>query len=326
MVVVTGADGHLGQALVRALVSAGKTVRILLRDMHSPGFDGLPIERMAVNILDPLALINAFAGAEVVYHCDTFLSLLPYTYPKMYKHNVKGTETVIHACRICRVHRLVYASSLQAFGYDFNSRMLTEATGFRPQKATAYYGKTIAFASQRVAKASGNGLETVIMCSGAMIGPYDYDLSLVGKLIWDFGRGRLPVDARGGFEYVDNRDMARSCMWAAEKAVAGSVYLVSGGHVSVERLMRKLQKITGRRKPWAHMPRWMLYLVCIAYEVKSVFYGGHPVYTRAAALIIRRNQRSFSTKLRDDMGFEPISITNSLSDAWAWYREHHHYV
>lgn len=326
MVVVTGADGLLGQALVRALVAAGQQVRILLRDAHSPGFDGLPVERMTANIMDPLALINAFTGADVVYHCDAMVTLLPFAYPKMYKHNVRGTEVVIHACRICRVRRLVHASSMFAFGYDSKTRVVDESAGFRPQRAMVYFGKTMAIASERVARASGDGLETVIVCGAALVGPYDYYFSQIGKLIWDFGRGRLPVDARGGLDLVDNRDMARACVWAADKAASGAVYLVSGGHISVDRLMRRLQKVTGRRKPWAHMPRWMLYLVCIAYEVKSVFYDGHPVYTRASGMIIRRNQRASCNRLRDDMGFEPTPLTKTLADAWDWFREHHHYV
>jgi dihydroflavonol-4-reductase len=144
-------------------------------------------------------------------------------------------------------------------------------------------------------------------------------------MIWDFGRGRLPVDWHGGLDFVDNRDLAKVCLWAGSKAPNGGVYLVTGAHVSIERLMRKLQLITGQRRPWAHMPWWMIYLIAMAYELRAVINGRHPVYTRAATSLVRKNQRAVSTKLRDDMGFEPLPITQTIKDAWSWHREHHHY-
>ncbi len=325
MVVVTGAESLAGQALVRALVSTGSKVRILLRDLHSPGFDGLAVDKMTVNILDTVMLINAFAGADVVFHCDSMVTLLTHNYPKMFKHNVRGTESVVQACRVAHVRRLVYLSSYLALGSDSFKNTVTESMGFRPQKATSYYGKTKAIASQRVARATAKGLETVILCPGVIVGPYDYDFSILGKLIWDFGRGRLPVDCRGGLDFVDNRDLARVCLWAAEKAASGSEYLVVGNHISIERLMRKLQMITGHRRPWAHVPRWMIYIIALAYELRAVINGRHPVYTRVATILVRKNQRSVSTKLKDDMGFEVTTIAQTLKDAWSWHREHHHY-
>jgi dihydroflavonol-4-reductase len=325
MVVVTGADSLTGQALVRALVSTGVKLRILLRDMHSPGFDGMPVERMVANILDPVALINAFAGADIVYHCDSITSLMPINYPRMFKYNVRGTESVIQACRVAHVRRLVYLGSYLSMGLDSFRHSITEATGFRPAKASCYYGKTKALASLRVQAASTKGLETVILCPGVVVGPYDYDFSIMGKLIWDFGRGRLPVDCHGGLDFVDNRDLAKVCLWAGTRAPSGSVYLVTGAHVSVERLMRKLQLITGHRRPWAHMPQWMVYIIAIGYELRAVVNAKHPVYTRVATDLVRKNHRIVSSKLRDEMGFEPLTIAQTFKDAWAWHREHHHY-
>ena len=325
MVVVTGADGQIGQALVRALVASGFKVRILLRDIHSSGFDGLGLERAAYNVLDIHSLLNGLSGAEYVFHCDSNIDLMPYVYPKLYNHNVRGTENVTYACRRVGVKRLIFFSSILAFGFDRKNHILHETVGFRPNRTLNAYSRTVALASQRVAAIRGN-LETVILCPAAIVGPYDYAINNIGKLIWDYGRGMIPAYSRGGFDLVDCRDLADVSIRAALRAPSGSVYLISSGHTSVDRLMRNLQNTTGVRRPWIHLPNWMLYFVALAYEVKYRVYGGSPVYTWAAARLIKANQRASSQRLKDELGWEPRSIRQSLTDTWEWFKDHHHFV
>lgn len=326
MVVVTGAETQIGQALVHALVAADYKVRVVLSSLHKAGFDGLSVERVVGSMSQPKSLIIAFVDAEMVFHCDGHLDLMPYRFPRMYSHNVKGTEYVIHACRINRVKRLIYVSSYLAFGHDQKTRLIAEQQGFRPFRAINPYGRSKALASQKVQAANGMSLETVIIAPSAVIGPYDYDFTPLGLLMWDFSRSRLPAYSRGGFDLVDSRDLADVCMRAAVKAPAGSIYLVSSGHTSMERFMRNLQAITGQRRPWIHLPHWMMLLVAFAYEIKHRIYGGQPVYTWAGARFVRYNLRVSSQKLRDELGFEPRPIKQSIAEAWTWYKDHHHHI
>ena len=68
MVVVTGATGHLGNVLVRELLSRNVPVRAVIpcgEDTRS--LDGLKVEKVEGNVLDLDSLVRAFQGAEVVY-------------------------------------------------------------------------------------------------------------------------------------------------------------------------------------------------------------------------------------------------------------------
>ncbi|OUC50122.1 nucleoside-diphosphate sugar epimerase, partial [Eggerthia catenaformis] len=65
---VTGANGHLGNNLVRALISQGYRVRAGVRDLsnHTP-FAGLDCELVYAELQDSAALDKALEGVEVLF-------------------------------------------------------------------------------------------------------------------------------------------------------------------------------------------------------------------------------------------------------------------
>ena len=112
-VVVTGASGHLGMNLVRALVAEKRPVRALVHVNHKT-LEGLGAETVQGNVSDVESLTRAFEGADVVYHLAGVISLLKSDWPRVEKVNVSGTRNVIEACRRSGVKRLVHFSSIHA--------------------------------------------------------------------------------------------------------------------------------------------------------------------------------------------------------------------
>ena len=78
MILVTGAAGHIGNVLVRELLSEGRQVRALIlpgEDISS--LDGLDIDFAEGNVLDPLSLDRAMEGIDIVYHLAGVISIMP---------------------------------------------------------------------------------------------------------------------------------------------------------------------------------------------------------------------------------------------------------
>src|SRR5688572_9144176 len=90
--VVTGATGHLGNVLVRALLDRGARVRALLapNDDLSP-LEGLELERVTADVRDAEALGRAFAGAQTVFHLAGIVSITHGQRALMQAVNVGGT-------------------------------------------------------------------------------------------------------------------------------------------------------------------------------------------------------------------------------------------
>jgi len=83
-VLVTGATGHIGNVLIRELLVRGQKVRAMVM----PGEDleplnGLDVEVVAANVLDPAALQKAMRGVRIVYHLAGIISIMPGDYEKM---------------------------------------------------------------------------------------------------------------------------------------------------------------------------------------------------------------------------------------------------
>jgi nucleoside-diphosphate-sugar epimerase len=62
------------------------------------------------NICDLESLVDAFEGAEVVYHLAAHISILKDEWPLLESVNVIGTRNVVEACLHCGVRRLVHFS------------------------------------------------------------------------------------------------------------------------------------------------------------------------------------------------------------------------
>src|SRR5882724_10230697 len=115
LVAVTGATGHVGGNLVRALLARGRKVRALvLAQERLPTLDGLDVERVVGEIGVPRSLIRAFDGVEVVNRLAGYISIMPGDEPLLQAINVEGVRDVVAACVDRHVKRLVHFSSIHA--------------------------------------------------------------------------------------------------------------------------------------------------------------------------------------------------------------------
>ena len=116
-IALTGATGHLGQALVPALLEAGHQVRLLHRSTpgrHVP--DARPgLSHHVVNPLDVTSVAQALRGAHAVVHAAAALTGDEHTQRQA---TVTGTEVMLQAMLQAGVTRLVGISSLSVYDYS----------------------------------------------------------------------------------------------------------------------------------------------------------------------------------------------------------------
>lgn len=324
MIVVTGPTGHIGNVLVRELLKRGERVRALvLANEDLTPIRGLDVETVEGNIVDLDSLIRAFEGADVVYHLAGVISIVPGEWDRLYEVNVVGTRNVISACFACGVKRLVYASSIHAFAEPPPGIAFDETSPFDPDRLSMEYDRSKAMATLEVLGAVQKGLDAVVVCPTGVIGPYDYRLSEMGRLIRDFSRKTLIGYIDGAYDFVDVRDVAKGLILACEHGRRGESYILSGERISVPQIMSLLEELTGLPRPRLKLPVWLAQIAAaILTPLYPMVMRKKPLLTTCSIQTLKRNSETTSQKAVRELGYSARPLRQSVADSISWLKNH----
>lgn len=321
-VAVTGASGHVGSALVRLLLEQGHDVSVLLRK-NSASIEGLPVRRFSGDIQDAASLPAFLEGAQRVFHCAANISVTGVSEADLARTNVDGAVNVAQACLHAGVERLVHFSSIHAFSEHPMSQPLRESNGLlRPDEAGALpYSRTKARGQAAVLNLVKEGLDVVVVNPGSCVGPWDFSLSHVGEVIRDLARGTMPGLVRGGYDFVDTRDVALGAVAAAEKGRTGEAYLLTGHHVSIVELADLVASVSGKPRPRFVCPMWLAYAAA-PFSVGIARLTGHrPRFSIQSLRVLNGNTHSDHSKAAAELGYAPRPLPETLTDTVAWQKE-----
>jgi len=322
MILVTGAAGHIGNVLVRELLSDGRQVRVLIlpgEDVSS--LEGQDVEIVEGNVLDLASLDAAMQGIELVFHLAGIISILPDSDAIMRQVNVEGTRNVLLAARKADVKRLVYTSSIHALSRDWKGK-IDERVPFDPHNPAGDYDRTKAEASLLVMDAVKNGLDAVIVCPTGVIGPYDYRGSEMGDLLRGWLRKKPHLLIEGAFDFVDVRDVARGHILAAERGRCGEVYILSGFQIKFFKLKQMVQDVLGHHTLTIHVPTWLAKWSC---SVMPFFYRltrRTPKFTEYSMETVQSNSDISNRKARRELGYRPRRLAATVGDTVRWWLLH----
>lgn len=318
MILVTGAAGHIGNVLVRELLSDGRKVRVLiLPDEDISSLEGLDVEVMEGNVLDPASLIKAMKGVDIVFHLAGVISIMPGENEWMHKVNVVGTKNVLWAAKESKISRLIYTSSIHALSRNWIGK-INETVPFDPDTLAGGYDRTKAAASIAVLEAVKDGLNAVIVCPTGVIGPHDYRGSEMGDLVQSWFRKRIHLLVKGAYDFVDVRDVARGHILACDRGRTGEVYILSGWQIKVFELKKLVQGVLGRRivsltipMPLAKITAWFMPLY---YRLSKKT----PKFTKYSLETLQSNSDVSNQKARRELGYKPRKLVVTVKDTVLW--------
>jgi 2-alkyl-3-oxoalkanoate reductase len=199
-ILVTGASGLFGRALLDRLLASGESVRVLIR-RRSQELESLPgVQVVYGDLGDPEAVGRAVAGVQLVYHLGA--AMRGRGWADFEAGTVTGTSNVVEACLKHGIGRLVHVSSVTVLDYAGQSpRAVVDETApvepF-PEKRGAYTQAKL-LAERIVVEASRRrGLQAVVVRPGQIVGPGYESVSPYGAIAFGgrwiaVGSGRLKL-------------------------------------------------------------------------------------------------------------------------------------
>jgi len=318
MIIVTGGSGHIGNVLVRTLLSQGYKVGVIDLDPRDKALEGLDLEYYQGDIRDLDFLTKIFKKAEYVCHLAGIISIAPGKEELMYDVNVEGTKTVIEACKKAKVKRLLYTSSIHALYEPPKGTPITETLA-KIEDTKNDYAKTKILATKEVLKASEEGLDTVVVYPSGIAGPYDFRNSEFGSLIKDARTYSKVFYIEGGYNFVDVRDVTKGIILALEKGKTGDSYLLAGQDISIYELFKALAEITDTPGPKIKAPTCIIRFLAPIAEFFYKILKKKPVFTEYAIEVLHSNHLTDSSKAEKEFGFKARDIYKTIQDTLDWY-------
>jgi dihydroflavonol-4-reductase len=317
MYAVTGAAGHLGGAVVRALLAAGADVRVLVHDDRR-ALEGLAVEIHEGDVRDPEVVARFVAGRDVVLHLAAVISLEARDEPLMRAINVEGVRVVTEACF---GKRLVHVSSIHAFSARPAGEPVDESRGPAEPNAPAY-DRSKAAGEVVVREAIARGLDAVIVNPTAIIGPYDFRPSRMGEVMLDLYHRRMAGLVAGGFDWVDVRDVAASVIAAVDRGERGENYLLPGAWHSVVDLAERIEALTGKRRPRFVSPMWLARGAAPFAVGWARLRKTRPLFTPTSLVALRNHQQVSGERAQRVLGHSVRPLDDTLRETFAWFGEH----
>ncbi len=320
--IITGANGHLGSTLVRELQGKDCQVRGLVLPTEQATDQGnVQYFRGDVTKKDSLAplLEGVQARDAVLIHTAGIVDISQEATPQMYEVNVNGTKNVAALCREKGL-RMVYVSSVHAIPEGDRLDLITEVEHFSPETVEGGYAKTKAEATQAVMDAVKAGLDAVIVHPSGILGPYDTSSNHIVQMVKDYMRGRLPACVRGGYDFVDVRDVAQGCLLAAESGKTGNCYILSNRHYDAKDILAMVRHISGGRK-LPTLPLWMAKLAVPFLAAWAKLTKRRPLYTPYSLHTLQANDRFSHDKATAELRYQPRDLRQTIADTVAWLKQ-----
>ncbi len=324
MNLVTGAAGHLGNVLVRELLSKGENVKALVlpgEDLRS--LEGLDIECIEGNILCKDDLRRAFEGIDTVFHMAALVAITTDQEDLLKRVNIDGTQNVIEVVKEMGVNRMIYTSSIHALERVPDGVGIDETLKFDANNMAGAYDRTKAAASLLVLDAVRSGLDAVIVCPTGVIGPYDFRRSELGEVIIDWMKSKPSISMQGHFDFVDVRDVAQGHILAKDSGKTGELYLISGEQTEISTLRSLVQSAMGIKTHEIKFTAPIAYLVAPIAELYYRITKTRPKFTRYSIETLQSNSQISSTKAKQQLGYQPRNVAVTIKDTVQWWLQNH---
>jgi dihydroflavonol-4-reductase len=319
---VTGGTGFLGYHIVGQLRNLGAKVRVLALAPRRPH----PLPRRADvtccfgNVLDRGLVRSAVRGCDVIFHTAGVVALWGQAVKQMNAVHVQGTQNVLDAAD---PHALVvHTSSVVTVAASYHGTVATEDSPFDLDGCGIDYVLTKRAAEKVALAAAAHGQRVVVTNPGHLVGPEDYERSVMARFCLRCWKGRIPLAPPGGINVADVRDVARGHLLAAEHGQPGQRYILAGENLLWRDLIVLLSSVHGLRpRAVPRLPGWLLGTLAALGEARAWLTRSEPYPSWQSARFNRYYWFFRSDRAAEELGYLSRPVAEALADARAWFAD-----
>jgi dihydroflavonol-4-reductase len=314
---VTGATGNVGNAVARALVASGRSVRCLVRDPERARSLLPPAcELVRGDVTDASSIDAALPEVDAVYHAAGLPEQWlpdPGTFDRV---NLGGTRNLVGAARSAGVRRFVYTSTIDVFawrpGVPFDESVVDAAA-----KHTAYERSKQA-ADRVVAQAVADGFPGVFLHPSAVYGTSPTTSPGMNDLVARLVRGEIPMLLPGTMPVVFADDVARGHL-LAETTPPGSRFILSESVWGLADLAAAVADAARRQLGRTIsvprvMPVGVARAVSLATEALSRLTRRPPLLPAGQLTFLLSGAHPVADRARRELGWAPRPFRDGLSE------------
>jgi len=324
MILVTGASGFVGSAVVRQLLKAGHQVRALVRSTSSRiNLADLRVEIVEGDLRDVESLVRAMAGIRFVFHVAADYRLWARNPQDIVRTNVEGTRNLMTAALRAGVERTVYTSSVATLNARPDDKASDETFRLEAQAAVGAYKYSKVLAERLVeTMVAEQNLAAIIVNPSTPIGPGDVRPTPTGRIIVEAAAGRMPAYVDTGLNLVHVDDVAAGHLAALQSGRIGERYILGGQDVLLGDMLREIARQAGRAPPRLRLPRRLIFPIAYGAEAVAHFTGREPFVTTTGLRLAKDRMFFTSAKAERELGYRARPYSEAVADAIAWFRQH----
>ncbi|MFL5629254.1 MAG: NAD-dependent epimerase/dehydratase family protein [Ktedonobacteraceae bacterium] len=322
-ILVTGATGFLGTALVTELVQQQQPVRILVRDAAKARAQfGTAVTVVAGDITDKQQVQQAVDGATTIYHLVGRLYHPSVPTELYHRTHVEGTRILLEACRgQGQLQRLVHCGTTGIYG----------VTGYTPAAEDAPYAPTNPYEATKLESEllalkayHEHNLPVSVVRPGLVYGPGD--LHLLG-FFSAIQKGLFRVIAGGKALlhpiYID--DMVTAFLLCAERTEAiGRSYNIAGERpVTIRELATAIAHALDKELPGGSIPLWLAHMASDIFALLPGLQGERAPLTRSRVKFLTHSRVYDCRRAHKELGFKAqVDLPEGMRNTAAWYYKH----
>ena len=325
--IITGANGFLGNNIIRKLQqNKDNEIRALvLKNSSIESLENLNCKIYYGDVTKKDSLSDVFENINdkqvFVIHCAAVVYIKSKFNPTIYNINVNGTKNIIDKV-LEKNAKLIYISSVHAIYEKPNNELMTEETDFDKNKVKGLYAKTKAETTKYIMdKVKNENLNACIIMPSGIIGPYDFGNSHLTQLIKQVANNKLFATVKGGYDFVDVRDVADGIISACEKDNKNECYILSNKYITIKYLTDLICDLQNKKRIKLVLPIFLAKLVAPFFELYYNIKKETPLFTKYSLYTLSSNANFSNAKAKKELGFKNKDIKDTIKDTLIWLKE-----